>query len=47
MVSYDSLFDLDMRISGVICGVDGLIINKIVNVQICFCEGAMIHFVHL
>ncbi len=47
MVSYDSLFDLDMRMSGVICGVDGLIINKIVNVQICFCEGAMIHFVHL
>ncbi|OLL53085.1 hypothetical protein AT239_02655 [Bartonella henselae] len=47
MVSYDSLFDLDMRMSGVICSVDGLIINKMVNVQICFCEGAMIHFVHL
>ncbi|KEC54631.1 hypothetical protein O9A_01245 [Bartonella koehlerae C-29] len=46
MVSYDSLFDLDMRMSLTICGVDGLIINKMLNVQTCFCEGGMIRYVH-
>ncbi len=41
MVLYGSLFDLVMKVRWAIYTMNGLI-NKMVHVQICFCEGGMI-----